>query len=31
VLEGFEGQRNHAGRRGSIDGWRHHGLPWSQD
>jgi rhodanese-related sulfurtransferase len=31
VLEGFEGQRNHEGRRGSIDGWRKHGLPWSQD
>ena len=31
VLEGFEGQRNHAGRRGTIDGWRHRGLPWSQD
>ncbi len=31
VLEGFEGQRNHAGRRGSIDGWRRHDLPWSQD
>jgi rhodanese-related sulfurtransferase len=31
VLEGFEGQRNHDGRRGSIDGWRKHGLPWSQD
>ena len=31
VLEGFEGQRNHEGRRGAIDGWRKHGLPWSQD
>lgn len=31
VLEGFEGQRSHAGRRGEIDGWRKHGLPWSQD
>lgn len=31
VLEGFEGQRNHGGQRGSIDGWRRHGLPWSQD
>ncbi|HTN49094.1 MAG TPA: rhodanese-like domain-containing protein [Burkholderiaceae bacterium] len=31
VLEGFEGQRNHEGRRGFIDGWRQHGLPWSQD
>ena len=31
VLEGFEGQRNLEGRRGAIDGWRKHGLPWSQD
>jgi len=31
VLEGFEGQRNHDGRRGAIDGWRRHGLPWTQD
>lgn len=31
VLEGFEGQRNHAQQRGFIDGWRSHGLPWIQD
>jgi rhodanese-related sulfurtransferase len=31
VLEGFEGQRNHAMQRGLIDGWRRHGLPWEQD
>ncbi len=31
VLEGFEGQRNHAHQRGLIDGWRSHGLPWIQD
>jgi rhodanese-related sulfurtransferase len=31
VLEGFEGQRNHAQQRGQIDGWRRHGLPWIQD
>jgi len=31
VLEGFEGQRTHEGRRGDIDGWRRHGLPWTQD
>ena len=31
VLEGFEGQRTSDGRRGEIDGWRRHGLPWSQD
>ena len=31
VLEGFEGQRNHAQQRGCIDGWRRRGLPWIQD
>lgn len=31
VLEGFEGQRNHAQQRGWVDGWRKHGLPWIQD
>lgn len=31
ILEGFEGQRDHARQRGRIDGWRHHGLPWEQD
>lgn len=31
VLEGFEGQRNHAQQRGFLDGWRKHGLPWIQD
>ena len=31
VLEGFEGQRNHAGHRGELDGWRRQGLPWTQD
>lgn len=31
VLEGFEGQRDHAQQRGHIDGWRRHGLPWIQD
>lgn len=31
VLEGFEGQRNHAQRRRSVDGWCTHGLPWEQD
>lgn len=31
VLEGFEGQRNHAQQRGQVDGWRRHGLPWIQD
>jgi rhodanese-related sulfurtransferase len=31
VLEGFEGQRNHAQQRGLVDGWRKQGLPWIQD
>ena len=31
VLEGFEGQRNHAQQRGFVDGWRRQGLPWVQD
>lgn len=31
VLEGFEGQRDCAQQRGSVDGWRKHGLPWVQD
>jgi rhodanese-related sulfurtransferase len=31
VLEGFEGQRDHAHQRGHVDGWRLHGLPWIQD
>jgi len=31
VLEGFEGEIDEDGRRGSVDGWRFHGLPWEQD
>lgn len=31
VLEGFEGEIDAAGRRGMVDGWRFHGLPWEQD
>ena len=31
VLEGFEGEIDEAGRRGNVDGWRFHGLPWEQD
>lgn len=30
VLEGFEGDPDNAGRRGNINGWRFHGLPWTQ-
>jgi rhodanese-related sulfurtransferase len=31
VLEGFEGEINEQGHRGTQDGWRLHGLPWVQD
>lgn len=31
VREGFEGEIDEAGRRGRVDGWRFHGLPWEQD
>lgn len=30
VLEGFEGDKDHAGHRGSVGGWKYHGLPWAQ-
>jgi rhodanese-related sulfurtransferase len=31
VLEGFEGEIDAAGHRGTADGWRFRGLPWQQD
>lgn len=31
VLEGFEGDKDAHGRRGRVNGWRFHGLPWVQD
>lgn len=31
VAEGFEGELDAAGQRGTADGWRFHGLPWHQD
>ncbi|MCA3176544.1 MAG: rhodanese-like domain-containing protein [Burkholderiales bacterium] len=31
VSEGFEGDLDQHQHRGSINGWRHHGLPWLQD
>jgi len=31
VLEGFEGEINAEGHRGTDDGWRFRGLPWVQD
>ena len=28
ILEGFEGDKDAEGHRGSTGGWRHAGLPW---
>jgi rhodanese-related sulfurtransferase len=30
VLEGFEGSKDANQQRGTLDGWRHAGLPWVQ-
>ena len=30
VEEGFEGDKDAADHRGNTNGWRFHGLPWSQ-
>jgi len=30
VLEGFEGDKDAAGHRGTAGGWRKAGLPWTQ-
>lgn len=30
VLEGFEGDRDQNGHRGTVNGWKHAGLPWIQ-
>lgn len=30
VVEGFEGDMDDEGRRGTMGGWRHAGLPWAQ-
>jgi len=30
VLEGFEGDKDAGGQRGSVGGWRKAGLPWVQ-
>ena len=30
VLEGFEGNKDAAGHRGNLGGWRKAGLPWIQ-
>lgn len=31
VLEGFEGDLDERQQRGHHNGWRRHGLPWTQD
>jgi rhodanese-related sulfurtransferase len=31
VLEGFEGELDAQQHRGTADGWRFRGLPWTQD
>lgn len=30
ILEGFEGDKDAQNHRGSLGGWRFHGLPWYQ-
>ncbi|MBS0372080.1 MAG: rhodanese-like domain-containing protein [Proteobacteria bacterium] len=30
ILEGFEGDKDANGRRNTVGGWRHAGLPWNQ-
>ena len=30
IMEGFEGDRDAERHRGTINGWRFHGLPWEQ-
>ncbi len=30
ILEGFEGDKDGAGHRGAVGGWKVAGLPWSQ-
>lgn len=30
ILEGFEGDRDANGHRGTLGGWRRRGLPWTQ-
>jgi len=31
ILEGFEGDANADGHRGTLGGWRMRGLPWRQN
>jgi rhodanese-related sulfurtransferase len=30
VAEGFEGNKDTSGHRGTVGGWKHAGLPWVQ-
>jgi len=30
VAQGFEGDKDGAGHRGGVGGWKHEGLPWIQ-
>ncbi len=30
VTDGFEGDRDSQNHRGTLNGWRFHGLPWEQ-
>ena len=30
ISEGFEGDKDEHGRRGSVGGWKAAGLPWMQ-
>ena len=30
VADGFEGDKDEAGKRGALNGWKAHGLPWVQ-
>ena len=30
VAEGFEGDKDASGHRGTVGGWKHAGLPWVQ-
>lgn len=30
VAEGFEGDKDASGHRGTVGGWKHAGLPWIQ-
>ena len=30
ILEGFEGALDGEGHRGTVGGWKYHGLPWLQ-